>query len=151
MVIVETKDAILIADKSKTQEVKKIVEELKKTKQKELIEHITVFRPWGSYTVLEEAKNYKVKKIVVNPKEKLSLQSHCFRSEHWIVIKGRAKITNNNKVFYLKEKESTFIPCKTKHCLENPGTSILEIIEVQNGTYLGEDDIIRFEDKYKRI
>jgi len=150
LVIVDTKDALLIAKKGSSQKVKEIVEILKKRKNKEVIEHTTVYRPWGSYTVLEEGERYKIKRITVKPGHKLSVQIHHHRSEHWIVVKGIAKVTNGDIVKYVHENESTYVPKSTKHCLENPGKIPLELIEVQNGEYVGEDDIIRLEDSYGR-
>lgn len=150
LMVVETNDAVFVAPKRKAQEVKKLVEELKKRNKREAWEGLKIYRPWGSYTICGEGENYKIKKVVVNPKEKLSLQFHNHRSEHWVVVKGEAKVIIGKKQFFLKKGESTFVPQKTKHRLENPTKKILEIIEVQNGDYLGEDDIVRFDDKYKR-
>lgn len=150
LLIVDTPDALLIAEKGKSQDVKKVVEKLKADKRKEVSENVTMFRPWGSYTILSEGPGYKVKKITVNPGAKLSLQLHYHRSEHWTVISGTGKVTLDDKVVMFKENESTFIPIATKHRLENPGKLPLSIIEVQNGKYLGEDDIVRFDDEYGR-
>lgn len=148
--IAETDDAILIAKREYAQKVKELVERLKINNCKELVEHITTFRPWGSYTVLKEGEGYKVKRLVINCGEKLSLQMHRQRSEHWVVVKGTAKVTVEEKDFLLHENESTYVPKSTPHRLENPGNAPLEIVEIQNGEYLGEDDIIRFEDIYGR-
>lgn len=148
--IVETDDAVLVARMGVTQKVKDIVERLKIDSRKEVTEHLTTYRPWGSYTVLEEGPRYKIKRIVVNPSEKLSLQKHYHRSEHWVVIKGAAKVTVDDKEIFIHENESTYIPKSALHRLENPGKVLLEIIEVQNGEYVGEDDIVRCEDIYER-
>jgi len=150
LIIVETDDAILIAKKGSAQKVKHIVEELKARNRVEALEHKTVYRPWGEYTVLEEGPRYKIKRIVVKPEAKLSLQMHYHRSEHWVVVKGTAKVTIGDKVMYVHENESAYVPKSTPHRLENPGKVPLEIIEVQNGEYLGEDDIVRFDDEYGR-
>ena len=148
--VVETADAILVAPLSRSQEVKKVVAHLKKAKRKEFICHSTVYRPWGSYTVLEEQSRYQMKRITVNPGAKLSLQMHHHRYEHWVVVSGTAKVTNGEQVTLLHENESTYIPVGTVHRLENPGVIPLELIEVQIGSYLGEDDIVRFDDVYGR-
>lgn len=148
--IVQTADAVLVAPLSRSQDVKRIVEKLKAGKRKEFSFHSTVHRPWGSYTVLEEQERYQMKRITVHPKAKLSLQMHHHRYEHWVVVKGTARVTNGEKVMLLHENESTYIPAGTVHRLENPGVIELELIEVQIGPYLGEDDIVRFEDVYGR-
>ncbi|WP_275942842.1 mannose-1-phosphate guanylyltransferase/mannose-6-phosphate isomerase [Desulfosediminicola flagellatus] len=148
--IVETADAVLVAPLSRSQEVKKIVTHLKTKKRKEFSYHRTVYRPWGNYTVLEEQDRYQMKRIAVSPGAKLSLQMHHHRYEHWVVVKGTARITNGETVKLLHENESTYIPAGTVHRLENPGVIELELIEVQIGPYLGEDDIVRFEDVYGR-
>lgn len=148
--VVETADAILVAPLSRSQEVKKVVAHLKKARRKEFICHSTVYRPWGSYTVLEEQPRYQMKRITVNPKAKLSLQMHHHRYEHWVVVTGTARVTNGELVILLHENESTYIPAGTMHRLENPGVIPLELIEVQIGSYLGEDDIVRFDDEYGR-
>jgi mannose-1-phosphate guanylyltransferase/mannose-6-phosphate isomerase len=148
--IIETDDAILIAKRGEAQKVREIVSFLKKDGKKEVSEHVTTYRPWGYYTVLEEGPRYKIKRIVVNPGEKLSLQRHYHRSEHWIVIKGTAKVTIGDKEVFIHENESAYVPKSTLHRLENPGKIPLEIIEVQNGEYVQEDDIERFEDRYGR-
>ncbi|MFH0933258.1 MAG: mannose-1-phosphate guanylyltransferase/mannose-6-phosphate isomerase [Nitrospirota bacterium] len=149
--IVETGDAILIAKRGHAQKVKDIVERLKLEDRKEVSEHVTTYRPWGSYTVLEEGERYKIKRVVVNPGERLSLQKHYHRSEHWVVVKGTAKVTIGDKEIFTHENESAYVPKSTLHRLENPGKVPLEIIEVQNGEYVGEDDIVRIEDHYGRI
>ncbi|MGA1847122.1 mannose-1-phosphate guanylyltransferase/mannose-6-phosphate isomerase [Deferribacter abyssi] len=151
LIIADTDDAILIAKKGYSQQVKDIVELLRKEEKEEVEVHKTVYRPWGSYTVLDEGINYKVKKIVINPGQKLSLQLHYHRAEHWIGIKGTAKVQIGNEFIYLHENEKTYIPKATKHRIENPGKIPFEMIEVQIGEYVGEDDIIRFEDIYGRV
>lgn len=148
--VVETADAVLVAPLSRSQDVKRIVEHLKREKRKELLSHATVYRPWGSYTVLEEQSRFQMKRITVNPGAKLSLQMHHHRYEHWVVVTGTARVTNGDSVILLHENESTYIPAGTVHRLENPGVIALELIEVQIGSYLGEDDIVRFDDAYGR-
>ncbi len=148
--IVETADAVLVAPINRSQDVKKIVNKLKKEKRDEHQLHLTVFRPWGSYTILEEQENFKIKRITVLPGVKLSLQKHHHRSEHWVVVKGTAKVTCGDKEYLVLENQSSYIPCGEKHRLENPGVIPLELIEVQNGSYLGEDDIIRYDDDFGR-
>jgi mannose-1-phosphate guanylyltransferase/mannose-6-phosphate isomerase len=150
MIVVDTPDATLICPRDKAQDVRKIVGILKKRRAKEFSTHLTAYRPWGSYTVLELGERFKIKKIEVNPGAKLSHQMHHHRSEHWIVVAGTARVTNGEKVYDVHPNESTYIPMSTKHRLENPGRIPLQIIEVQNGDYLEEDDIIRFDDLYKR-
>lgn len=151
MVVVDTPDATLVCPKSRAQDVKKIVDILKQQQAPEHLEHLTVQRPWGSYTVLEEGPGFKVKRVTVNPGGRLSLQMHHQRSEHWVVISGTARVTRDQEAFDLHVGESTAIPVKTQHRLENPGKETVHIIEVQNGPYLGEDDIVRFKDDYGRI
>ena len=150
IVVVETPDAVLVADKSRTQDVKKIVTRLKAEGRKLADTHRKIFRPWGSYDSIDLGERFQVKRIVVNPGAKLSLQMHHHRAEHWIVVKGTAEVTNGDKVFLLSENESTYIPLGHVHRLANPGKVPLELIEVQSGSYLGEDDIVRFEDTYGR-
>ena len=150
MVVVDTPDATLVCPKSRAQDVKKVVEILKQQGAPEHLEHLTVQRPWGSYTVLEEGPGYKVKRVTVSAGGRLSLQLHHKRSEHWVVIAGTARVTRGDEVFDLHVGQSTGIPVETKHRLENPGQDTLHIIEVQNGPYLGEDDIVRFKDDYGR-
>jgi mannose-1-phosphate guanylyltransferase/mannose-6-phosphate isomerase len=150
IVVVDTPDATLICPKSRAQDVKKVVEVLKQKGAPEHLEHLTVYRPWGSYTILEEGPGYKVKRVTVNPGGRLSLQMHRQRSEHWVVIAGTARITCGDHMFDLYVGQSTGIPKETRHRLENRGTEPLHIIEVQNGPYLGEDDIVRFQDDYGR-
>lgn len=151
LLIVETDDVIVVAKRGESQKVKDLVGELKQRGRREADEHTTMYRPWGSYTVLGEGPGYKMKKIVVNQGSQLSLQMHYHRSEHWIVTGGTAKVTVGDEIKMVHENESVFIPMSTKHRLENPGRLPLEIIEVQNGKYLGEDDIVRFDDVYGRI
>lgn len=151
VVIVETQDALLVADKKASQEVKEIVGVLKKLGKREADSHLTTFRPWGSYTILMEGGRYKIKRIEVKPKQKLSLQMHYHRSEHWVVVSGTAKVTIGDAEQVVHEGESIFVPKSAIHRVENPGKVSLEIIEVQVGEYLGEDDIVRFEDVYGRL
>jgi mannose-1-phosphate guanylyltransferase / mannose-6-phosphate isomerase len=150
MVVVDTPDATLVCPKSRAQEVKQLVDVLKSQNAPEYLEHMTVYRPWGSYTILEEGPGYKVKRVTVRPGGRLSLQMHHRRSEHWVVIAGTARVTRGDEVFDLNVGHSTEIPLETRHRLENPGQEMLHIIEVQNGPYLGEDDIVRFQDDYGR-
>ena len=150
LIIVETPDAVLVADKTRSQDVKHIVNQLQATKREEHTLHRKVHRPWGWYDSLDEGGRFKVKRIQVKPGASLSLQKHYHRAEHWIVVKGTAEITNGEKVLLLTENQSTYIPLGEVHRLANPGSIPLEIIEVQSGSYLGEDDIIRFEDTYGR-
>ena len=149
-IVIETDDAVLIAKKGKAQKVKDIVSNLKKDSRPEAEEHVATHRPWGSYTILETGSRYKIKRILVNPGEKLSMQMHYHRSEHWVVVKGSAKVTIGNKEAFVHENESVYVPKSTMHRLENPGKVPLEIIEVQNGEYTGEDDIVRCDDIYGR-
>lgn len=149
-VVVETSDAVLIAPRNRVQEVKKIVSQLKSVMREEADIHKKVYRPWGSYEGVDLADNFQVKRITVKPGARLSLQKHFHRAEHWVVVKGTAVVTKDDKEFILKEDESTYIPLGVVHRLENPGKIDLELIEVQSGSYLGEDDIVRFEDVYGR-
>jgi mannose-1-phosphate guanylyltransferase/mannose-6-phosphate isomerase len=148
--IVDTDDAVLIAKKGETQKVREIVNKLNHDNRKEALEHLTTYRPWGSYTVLEESERYKIKRIVVNPGARLSLQMHYHRSEHWVVVRGAAKVTIGDQEVFIHENESAYVPKSTLHRLENPGKVPLEMIEVQNGEYVGEDDIVRVDDVYGR-
>lgn len=150
LIVVETPDAVLVAHKDKTQDVKKIVDRLKQAGRSEGQAHRKVFRPWGWYDSIDHGDRFQVKRIVVKPGAALSLQMHHHRAEHWIVVSGTAKVTVGEKVLLLSENESTYIPLGTTHRLENPGKLPLEMIEVQSGSYLGEDDIVRFEDVYGR-
>lgn len=151
LAVIDTPDAILITDRNRTQDVKHVVQALKNKSHASYLTHRTVIRPWGSYTVLEEGTSFKIKRIVVKPKASLSLQLHHHRSEHWVVVEGTAKVVNGDKEYLLQTNESTFVPVETKHRLSNPGDKDLIMIEVQTGSYLGEDDIVRFEDTYGRI
>ncbi len=148
--IVETDDAVLIAKKGEAWKVREIVSRLKEGGRKEASEHVTTYRPWGSYTILEQGPRYKIKRVVVHPGEKLSLQTHAHRSEHWIVVKGTAKVSIGDKEVFIHENESAYVPKSTLHRLENAGRIPVEMIEVQNGEYLEEDDIERFSDDYGR-
>ena len=148
--VVETGDALLVAPLSRSQDVKKIVKRLKAEGREQYHVHRTVYRPWGSYTSLEVQPRFQIKRITVNPGAKLSLQMHHHRHEHWVVVSGTARITNGKDSFLLHEDESTYIPAGRKHRLENPGVIPLELIEVQIGSYLGEDDIVRYDDVYGR-
>jgi mannose-1-phosphate guanylyltransferase/mannose-6-phosphate isomerase len=150
LIIVETADVVMVADKNNSQDVKHIVSQLEAQKRVEKSLHRKVARPWGWYDSVDEGERFKVKRIQVKPGESLSLQMHHHRAEHWIVVKGTAEITNGDKVFVLTENQSTYIPQGQTHRLTNPGDTPLEIIEVQSGLYLGEDDIVRFEDSYGR-
>jgi mannose-1-phosphate guanylyltransferase len=150
LLVVDTADALLIAAKDRAQDVKQVVEALKKRDHQTFRYHKTVSRPWGTYTVLEEGPRFKIKRIVVKPGASLSLQMHHHRSEHWVVVKGTAKVTNEDRQTMVYTNESTYIPAGNKHRLENPGKLELVLIEVQSGEYMGEDDIVRFEDKYGR-
>jgi mannose-1-phosphate guanylyltransferase/mannose-6-phosphate isomerase len=151
MVVVDTPDATLVTPKERVQEVREIVKLLKQNGREEHLLHKTVERPWGSYTVLEKGQGYKIKRVVLKPGAKLSLQLHRRRSEHWVVVTGTAKVTKENDTYLVHINESTYIPVSTKHRLENPEETLLQIIEVQNGEYLEEDDIERFDDTYGRI
>ena len=149
-VIVETADAVLVAHKNHVQNVKHIVNQLKQSARTEADLHRKVFRPWGSYESIDMEQRYQVKHIIVNPGASLSLQMHYHRSEHWVIVKGTAQITRGDDTFILTENQSTYIPLGVKHRLANPGKLPLEIIEIQSGGYLGEDDIVRFDDDYGR-
>jgi mannose-1-phosphate guanylyltransferase/mannose-1-phosphate guanylyltransferase/mannose-6-phosphate isomerase len=150
LVIVETADAVLVAHKDQVQDVKRIVERLKRENRYEHLTHTKVFRPWGWYEGIDEGERFQVKRIMVKPGEKLSLQMHHHRAEHWVVVSGTAKVICDDEVKLVTENQSTFIPLGGRHRLENPGKLPLHLIEVQSGPYLGEDDIVRFEDIYKR-
>lgn len=151
VVIVETADAVLVAHRDRAQDVKKIVERLNAMGRHESVTHRRVVRPWGSYEGIDSGERFQVKRIVVNPGAQLSLQMHHHRAEHWIVVKGTALVTNGDKEIILTENQSTYIPLGVTHRLLNPGKIPLELIEVQSGSYLGEDDIVRFEDTYGRV
>jgi mannose-1-phosphate guanylyltransferase/mannose-6-phosphate isomerase len=150
LIIVETKDAVLVSSIERSQDVKLIVNRLKKEMREETLSHSRTYRPWGSYENIDAGNRFKVKRITVNPGSALSLQMHYHRAEHWIVVRGTARITKGDEVFLLNENQSTYIPHGTNHRLENPGLIPLELIEVQSGSYLGEDDICRFDDIYGR-
>ena len=150
LVIVATKDAVLVSCRDSAQDVKKIVEQLDREGSNRHILHPVVHRPWGSYESIDAGANFQVKHIMVKPGQKLSLQMHHHRAEHWIVVEGTALVTCDDREFLLQPNESTFIPLGSKHRLENPGKTPLRLIEVQSGAYLGEDDIVRFEDTYGR-
>ncbi|EZQ11584.1 mannose-1-phosphate guanylyltransferase/mannose-6-phosphate isomerase [Acinetobacter sp. Ver3] len=150
LIVVNTKDALLIANKNNVQEIKKIVGYLKENNRNEVENHRVVHRPWGVYDCIDQSDRYKVKRITVEPGHKLSMQLHYHRSEHWIVVKGTAKVYKNGETFLLSENQSIYVPLGEKHSLENPGKVPLELIEVQSGSYLGEDDIVRFDDLYGR-
>ena len=149
-VVVETSDAVLVASREHAQRVKEIVVRLADANRSEHLSHDRVYRPWGYYESVDAGARYQVKRIVVNPGQALSLQMHHRRAEHWVVVSGTARVTRGEEVLTLAENQSTFIPVGTKHRLENPGSAPLQIIEVQSGDYLGEDDIVRFEDRYER-
>jgi mannose-1-phosphate guanylyltransferase len=150
LVVIATKDAVLVADKQNASNVKDMVECLKKQVRKEVTEHREVYRPWGKYDLIDVGERFQVKRITVKPGAKLSKQMHHHRAEHWVVVSGTAKVIIDDVTQYLTENESVYIPITAVHSLENPGKVLLELIEVQSGGYLGEDDIIRFEDKYNR-
>lgn len=151
LMVIDTPDALLVADKSCAQDVKEVFQALSASGHNAAVLHTTVHRPWGTYTVLEEGEHFKIKKIVVKPGARLSLQAHHHRSEHWIVVAGTAKVLNGDKEMQLIKNQSTYIPQGSRHRLENPGILHLTLIEVQTGEYLGEDDIVRFDDEYGRI
>ena len=150
LIVVRTADAVLVADQQKSQEVKLIVDQLKKDNYPQTMIHRKAARPWGTYDCIDDSERFKVKRIVVKPKAKLSLQMHHHRAEHWIVVKGTARVQKDDEVLLVTENESVYIPIGMKHSLENPGAIPLELIEVQSGSYLEEDDIVRFEDLYQR-
>jgi mannose-1-phosphate guanylyltransferase/mannose-6-phosphate isomerase len=150
-VVIETADAVMVARKDRAQRVGAIVSALKAAGRQECLAHRKVHRPWGTYDSIERGERYQVKRIVVEPGAALSLQMHYHRAEHWIVVRGTARVTRGDETFLLTENESTYIPPGVRHRLANPGRLPLELIEVQSGAYLGEDDIVRFEDVYGRI
>jgi mannose-1-phosphate guanylyltransferase / mannose-6-phosphate isomerase len=151
VVVVETPDAVLVVDRAKSQQVKQVVAELDRAGRSEQTVHRLVHRPWGWYDSLDSGPRFQVKHICVKPGASLSLQKHHHRAEHWIVVRGTAEVTNGEQVMLLSENQSTYIPLGQVHRLGNPGKVPLEIIEVQSGAYLGEDDIVRFEDTYGRV
>jgi len=148
--VVETADAVLVASKEEGQNVKAIVQDLKESRREEAVVHRRVSRPWGAYETIDRADRFQVKRITVNPGAGLSLQKHHHRAEHWVVVRGTARITRGDEVIALTENQSIYIPIGTVHRLENPGRIPLELIEVQSGSYLGEDDIVRLEDDFGR-
>jgi mannose-1-phosphate guanylyltransferase len=150
LVIVSTKDVLVVAHKNSVQNVKVVAEKIKSESRAEWEHHREVYRPWGKYDSIDSGERYQVKRITVKPGAKLSVQMHHHRAEHWIVVSGVAKVTRGDEEFLLSVNESTYIPIGAIHALENPGKVILELIEVQSGAYLGEDDIVRFEDRYGR-
>ncbi len=150
LIIIDTGDALLVAHRGESQKVKEVYKRLKEMNDERAIVHRTAYRPWGSYTVLEESERYKIKRLTVLPGKKLSLQMHYHRSEHWVVVRGTAKVIVGDREILLRSGESTFIPAGVKHRLENPGKVVLEVIETQIGEYLGEDDIVRFADDFGR-
>lgn len=150
LAVIETPDAILVAHKDRTQDVKKIVDTLRQSGRAEVLLHRKIYRPWGWYDAVDAGERFQVKRIVVKPGAALSLQMHHHRAEHWVVVRGTAKVTRDESSYLVSENESTYIPLGIRHRLENPGRLPLEMIEVQSGSYLGEDDIVRFEDKYGR-
>lgn len=151
LVIVETADAVLVMDKNNAQDVKKIVKRIKAEGREEHMYHTTVHRPWGTYQIVDIGERHQVKRILVKPGEKLSVQMHHHRAEHWVVVSGTAKVQNGEQEILLIENESTYIPVGVVHALENPGKIPLELVEIQSGSYLGEDDIVRFSDRYGRF
>ncbi|WP_390894002.1 mannose-1-phosphate guanylyltransferase/mannose-6-phosphate isomerase [Photorhabdus temperata] len=151
LVVVQTKDAILVTDQSQVQDVKKIVENLKDSGRSEHRLHREVYRPWGRYDAIDKGQRYQVKRITVRPGESLSTQMHHHRAEHWIVVAGTARVTQGDKSYLVTENESTYIPVGVIHTLENPGKVPLEVIEIQSGAYLGDDDIVRLDDRYGRV
>ncbi|MFA6051256.1 MAG: mannose-1-phosphate guanylyltransferase/mannose-6-phosphate isomerase [Methylobacter sp.] len=151
LIIVETADALMVAPKDRVQEVKNIVAQLKERGRSEAETHRKVYRPWGHYDSVDGGERHQTKRIVVKPGARLSLQKHHHRAEHWVVVKGSALVTKGEEKILVSENESIYIPIGTVHCLENPGMIALEIVEVQSGNYLGEDDIVRFDDQYGRI
>jgi mannose-1-phosphate guanylyltransferase / mannose-6-phosphate isomerase len=150
LIVVETPDAVLVASKDRAQDVKAVTEYLKQQQRSEFRQHRRCHRPWGSFEPIDAGHRYQVQRLTVAPHQSLSLQMHHHRAEHWIVVSGTARVTRDEQIFLITENQSTYIPVGTRHRLENPGTIPLEIIEVQSGSYLGEDDIVRFEDAYNR-
>jgi len=148
--VVETPDAVLVAAKDSSQDIKAVTQYLQREQRTEHRHHQRMHRPWGDFESIDAGDRYQVKRLTVKPGESLSLQMHHHRAEHWIVVSGTARVTNGDEVFLLTENQSTYIPVGATHRLENPGSLPLEIIEVQSGSYLGEDDIVRFEDIYNR-
>ena len=151
MVVVETKDAVFVAPKARVGEIKELIAQMTDQDRPELDHHRVVYRPWGKYDSIDMGDRYQVKRITVNPGAKLSVQKHHHRAEHWVVVRGIAKVTRGEETILLSENQSTYIPLGEIHALENPGKIALELIEVQSGSYLGEDDIVRLEDNYGRV
>ena len=151
LIVVTTQDAILVSHKDAVQDAKIIAGLLKEQGRPEWEVHTEVYRPWGKFCSVDQGAGYQVKRIMVNPGQKLSVQMHHYRAEHWVVVSGTAKVTKGDEEFLLSENESTYIPIGEIHSLENPAEVVLEIIEIQSGTYLGEDDIVRFSDRYGRV
>ncbi|WP_290703259.1 mannose-1-phosphate guanylyltransferase/mannose-6-phosphate isomerase [Amphritea sp.] len=151
LIVVDTPDALLVADKSRIQDVKMIVADIKTAGRNETFQHREVYRPWGKYDSIDAGDRYQVKRITVKPGARLSVQKHHHRAEHWIVVSGTARVTKGEETFLVTENQSTYIPLGEVHCLENPGKVELELIEIQSGSYLGEDDIVRLEDRYGRV
>lgn len=150
LVIVETDDAVLVADKGRVQGVKEVVEQLERQARTEHVSHSRVYRPWRYYERINSDERFQVKRIMVKPREALSLQLHRKRAEHWVVVSGTARVTCDEKIIVLTENQSTYIPLGHKHRIENPADPPLYVIEIQSGPYLGQDDIIRFDDRYRR-
>jgi mannose-1-phosphate guanylyltransferase/mannose-1-phosphate guanylyltransferase/mannose-6-phosphate isomerase len=150
LVVVETDDAVLVAAKDRAQEVKEVVEQLDRANRSEHVSHSRVHRPWGYYESVDAGPGFQVKRLMIKPGHKLSLQMHRQRAEHWVVVAGSARVTRGEEVFVLEKNQSTYIPLGARHRLENAGSEPLLIVEVQSGSYLGEDDIVRFEDSYNR-
>ena len=151
MVIVATKEAVLVVPRDRAQDVKGVVDRLKLEGSDQHVAHVRVVRPWGSYQSIDAGHHFQVKQLTVKPGARLSLQSHRQRAEHWVVVEGRARVTRDEEVFDLEPNQSTYIPLGTRHRLENPGQDTLRVIEIQSGDYLGEDDIERFDDIYGRM
>ena len=151
LIIVSTKDVLFVAHKDSVQDIKNVTAQLKSEARSELKIHREVYRPWGKYDCIDNGERYQVKRITVKPGEKLSVQMHHHRAEHWIVVSGSANVTINEETQLVTENESVYIPIGAVHALENPGKIPLELIEVQSGAYLGEDDIVRFSDRYGRV
>jgi mannose-1-phosphate guanylyltransferase / mannose-6-phosphate isomerase len=151
VIVITTQDAVLVLNKAHGDKVKQLVDQLKQEKRREALEHRRSYRPWGYYQSVDEGARYQVKRIVVKPGQRLSLQKHFHRAEHWIVVRGIAEVTRNDEVILVHENESIYLPMGSIHRMANPGKIDLELIEVQTGSYLGEDDIIRYEDVYNRV
>jgi mannose-1-phosphate guanylyltransferase/mannose-6-phosphate isomerase len=146
--VVETSDAVVVADQSRVQDIKKVVEKLSCEKRSEAIEHKTIYRPWGNIVLLQDGERYKSKQVTIKPHHRLSLQKHYHRAEHWIVVSGTARVVCNDSEQLITENQSTYIPVGASHMIENPGSIPLVMIEVQTGAYISKDDIVRLEDLY---